>query len=125
MCNIRSITAALFIVGGCAAPQAPSTTLIPPPVPVLPAPPPPWAVPRGIIGHMPAEVISQLGSPLEDHTSTNRVIDFKGRDCVLSVFFRDEADGWRAFDVLHILPSGDNVDPNPCYRSIIELKAAR
>jgi hypothetical protein len=121
---VRNFGLVLFLIclSGCASAGAFSSTT-PPPIPVLPAPPPPWPIPAGIIGNTPEDIVARLGPPAEDHTSTNRLIDFMGRDCVLTVFFVREADDWRAFDVMQILPSGENVDPNPCYRSIIEASA--
>lgn len=92
-----------------------------PPIPVLPAPPPPWPIPPGIIGETPEAVIAKLGAPkLDDVRQPTRTIDFAGDGCVLTVFFRLHDGVWNAYEMYHILPNGEIIDPNPCYQSIVE-----
>ncbi len=121
---MRTMIAIALATSLFAAPSSAQTTEKVPPIPVLPAPPPPWPEPPELVNATIDEVVEHLGQPVrEDHGPISRVLDFAGDGCEVTLFFRRDADGlWRSNFIAHITPSGETINPNPCYRSIRERR---
>lgn len=99
-----------------------------PPIPVLEAPPPPWREIPELKDKTPEQVREHLGEPdvlLDSASGVEKLMDYQGDGCVLTIFFRLHGDAiWRTSNIWEITPGGEVENPWPCYNSILALRAS-